>query len=472
MHDRSTSGGKDQPTRRLGQWEKPTTGAARAGVLAILLWSLIFQPGCMLRKPKAATPRALPSPVRLVLLPSNIPEQDSEQRWLAMTAVALMGQISSTTPDLEVVPVWEAMPIVIEVAGAARTLDAEMASFIATRLGAKWAAQGDLSSKEESFSLMVDFIPAKANLIPFRFGKQGQVAQLKEGFTEAFRQFLRYLSLRPLPNAEADKTDVAAVREIAEALDREYGWFREAEPGKAENIVKDLFSKNARLAQLLFNPALYGGASPSRPAAKPQSSNQHPAADTPAIATDGATTPRSGNSLTPLKSLEAATGAATDVGAMNTNPPISLPRANPGRTETAATADTTPFEMPPSMYFTQRRNPRTFASDPEKTISESTASPEAAKIGKPAERNKASPTPPRRSFGIQVFSSRQKADAEGLATKIAKSGWQATIEEGDLQARGIWYRIRIRGYASLQAAKEVGKKLQESGLIKDYWIIP
>jgi hypothetical protein len=48
-----------------------------------------------------------------------------------------------------------------------------------------------------------------------------------------------------------------SMKPLAEALDREYGWFVDAEPGKAQEIVADLALKDDRLARLLFNPSVY-----------------------------------------------------------------------------------------------------------------------------------------------------------------------------------------------------------------------
>ena len=41
------------------------------------------------------------------------------------------------------------------------------------------------------------------------------------------------------------------------ALDREYGWSAEAEPGKAQEIVASLVRSNEQLARALFSPTLY-----------------------------------------------------------------------------------------------------------------------------------------------------------------------------------------------------------------------
>jgi hypothetical protein len=50
---------------------------------------------------------------------------------------------------------------------------------------------------------------------------------------------------------------LASLRQLAEAVDKEYGWTAAAEPGKSEEIVANLVQSDRPLAQYLFNPSLY-----------------------------------------------------------------------------------------------------------------------------------------------------------------------------------------------------------------------
>jgi hypothetical protein len=52
---------------------------------------------------------------------------------------------------------------------------------------------------------------------------------------------------------------MTASRDLAEALDREYGWFVDAEPGKAQDVVAKLLLTDEHLAKSLFSPTLYPG---------------------------------------------------------------------------------------------------------------------------------------------------------------------------------------------------------------------
>jgi hypothetical protein len=87
--------------------------------------------------------------------------------------------------------------------------------------------------------------------------KTRKMDTLEPAFLEAVRQFLRYQAARPVLMKKTRETGVESLKELAEALDREYGWFKEAEPGKAQEVVARLARTDMRLARLLFNPGVY-----------------------------------------------------------------------------------------------------------------------------------------------------------------------------------------------------------------------
>ncbi len=105
--------------------------------------------------------------------------------------------------------------------------------------------------------MMIDFIPAKTGSVPFRFTKSGKIDEVGARLPEAFSQFAYYLTVRPLQPMQKKLPTMTSVKKLAEALDREYGWFVEAEPGKAQAVVSDLAATDERLARFLFNPSLY-----------------------------------------------------------------------------------------------------------------------------------------------------------------------------------------------------------------------
>ncbi len=253
-------------------------GLSLAAASVILLF--LLQSGCFHKKSKA--PLATIGPVRIVFLPFNVPADNADLRWTALAAPILMAKASEQAPDLVVVPFWEAMPTIIQSGGASRTFTQETAASVAAWLTAKWATFGDISpvkpravkprtsktdisetgvqytpTPKTSMYMMVDFIPSKSNQVPFRYQKTGAIDSLGSGFPEAFKQFLRYLVARPLQPAKADLPSMTSMKSLAEALDREYGWFMDADPGKAQEVVADLARTDERLARILFNPSLY-----------------------------------------------------------------------------------------------------------------------------------------------------------------------------------------------------------------------
>jgi hypothetical protein len=168
-----------------------------------------------------------------------------------------MGQVTERAQDLKVAPLWETMPTAIEGAGATRTFTPETAATTASWLSAKWAVMGDLTTTKTGVRMMIDFIPSKIGTVPFRYTKPGSIDFVGACIPEVFVQFAYYLAIRPLEPAKNKLPDLTSMKKLAEALDREYGWFVEAEPGKAQAIVSELAVSDPQLARFLFNPSLY-----------------------------------------------------------------------------------------------------------------------------------------------------------------------------------------------------------------------
>jgi cell division septation protein DedD len=360
-----------------------------------------------------------------------------------------MAECAEKSPDLEIVPLWESLPIAVEALGASRAITPEVAAYVASRLTARWASQGDITPSKAGITLLVDFIPARPTLVPFRYENDGPVTSLGNHFREAFEQFLRYLVARPL-GKDVRTPDPASIREIAEALDREYGWFSSAEPGKANTVVASLLRTDKQLAGLLFNPNLYPGLETSKPANSPASPAKPPAA--------APTTPPPANPPAP--------------------PPTSPPQHQEPRADRDPVAAVNPpvvedaFVLPPPKSFTQRLDNPTIPPASEEKATQTAPNPTPSPEKRPAPAmNKASPV---RSPGVrvQVFASRSKEEADTFLKKLQKAGTTPEIETVDLNEKGIWYRIRLRGYESRDAALAAAEKLRTEGLIRDYWIIP
>lgn len=260
---------------------------------ALIAGLLLFQFGCLLFH-RHRTPAAAPvpqSPIRIAFLPLNTPPDNPETRWLSLAAPIIFAKAGENAPDLEIVPFWESMPVTVQLLGTSRSIGPDQAAYIAGLLTAKWATAGEFAAAKNGISVLVDFMPAKEILIPFRYERQTNLDSLQGNFREALTQFVRYQVVKPTAT-EVSTEDVAALRELAQALDLEYGWFVPADPGKSEKVVTNLAKSDNRLAQVLFNPNLYpaiartapesqekkpaGAASPDKPPSAPATSPTSP----------------------------------------------------------------------------------------------------------------------------------------------------------------------------------------------------
>jgi hypothetical protein len=231
---------------------------SKSGLIPIVATAVLLsglQSACLFKKGKA--PKPAPAAVRVVFLPLNAPAADEELRWAALAAPIMMAIVSERARDLDVVPLWQSMPIAVEAAGASRTLNAETAANVASWFSAKWSAMGELVPDGRKVSLVIDFIPSTSSQVPFRYMKAGRIDTVGSTFPSVFTQFLHYLSLRPLLPPAKTEQSFSSLRNLAEALDVEYGWFADAQPGKAQRAVSGLADSDMRLARLLFSPTLY-----------------------------------------------------------------------------------------------------------------------------------------------------------------------------------------------------------------------
>jgi hypothetical protein len=235
------------------------SGSCLALTAALAILILVLQSACILpwrnKKPKAAP--APPPVVQVAFLPFNVAAADNELRWVAMATPVMLAKVSERAREIEVIPLWQAMPIALDAAGASRTLTADSGAQIASYLSAKWATIGEFTRTRYGVSMIGDFIPAQRTQVPFRFIKRGSMETVGSNLPVAISQFLRYVAARPLLPEVHKTPDLLSLRTLAEALDREYGWFVEAQPGKADEIVSELANSDERLARLLFSPTLY-----------------------------------------------------------------------------------------------------------------------------------------------------------------------------------------------------------------------
>lgn len=238
-------------------------------VVAVLLVTLTSgAPSCLFKK-KPAAPEVVPQgPVRLVFLPANIAADSAEMRWLSLAVPVLMGKLATVSTDLDPVPLWQSMPIAVENAGAARVINPELASYVASRMGARWAATGDLAPAKNGFTLIIDFIPVNTASYAYRYQKAVSTSSLESNVRQAMDEFIRYRVPKPAVSKESKATmDTGLLQQIAETVDSDYGWFVPAAPGKGDGIAAAVSRSDSKFARLIFSPTLYPvvGAPPPAP---------------------------------------------------------------------------------------------------------------------------------------------------------------------------------------------------------------
>jgi hypothetical protein len=223
-------------------------------ILFMGLLLLVSQAAC---SKKNIIPGVPAGPIQVALLPFETPAENKDLRWTAMAGPILMAKASEKAPDLVVIPLWQTMTTAIASAGASRSFDQTAAAATTDWLGAKWSILGYIKPDKSRASLMIDFIPGGSNQIAFRYMKKISMDLFEQAFFDATRQFVRYLSANPPEPMKIDGMNINLVKDLAKALDREYGWFEDADPGKSQDIVAELARLDEHLARLLFNPALY-----------------------------------------------------------------------------------------------------------------------------------------------------------------------------------------------------------------------
>jgi hypothetical protein len=223
-------------------------------ILASGIMIALFQFAYSMKDKVSLSPTAT---TRVAFLPFNVSENNKDLLWTAMAAPIAMAQASKKIKDFDVIPLWQTMPLAIQTAGNSRILTQESASSVASWLSAKWATYGEFRPAKNGVTMTIDFIPSKENMIPFRYFRTGKLGDLGSGAHEAFEQFIRYAMMGYLEPEKGKGKDFASLRSLAEALDREYGWTMEAEPGKAQEIVTSLIQTDEQLANYLFSPTLY-----------------------------------------------------------------------------------------------------------------------------------------------------------------------------------------------------------------------
>jgi len=229
-------------------------------MLAVVAVSAAATQTSCLKKAKVAIEDQ--GPVRTVVLPFMFSQASAgdakELQWTAMAAPALLIKASRRLPDMEVVPLWETMPVAISAAGAARSFTDDNAAAIANWISAQWAVVGEIrKAKSNSYTMVVDFIPINSAKVPFRHIKTRRMENFGTTFYTGLRQWLGYATAKPIPLLTVREPGLQKMQPLGEALDKEYGWLATAEPGAAQAIVDELAREDDEWAKLIFSPTMY-----------------------------------------------------------------------------------------------------------------------------------------------------------------------------------------------------------------------
>jgi hypothetical protein len=258
------------------KWDGRIGKLSARGALAVLAAAVLLasaQTACS-KKTRVAVEDS--GPVRVVVLPFAFAVDEgldgksgamkpADMQWMAMAAPALLLKASRQYPDLDMVPLPDVMPTAIAAAQAARSFTDESASSLANWVSAQWAVVGEVRQvKRNSYSVVVDFIPAKSTDVPFRHIKSRKLENIGMSFQGGLRQWLRYTTGKRIPLTRAKQPGLDKMKPLGEALDREYGWLVSAEPGAAKESVEAAMAEDEEWAKLLFSPTMYPQLAPAK----------------------------------------------------------------------------------------------------------------------------------------------------------------------------------------------------------------
>ncbi len=79
-------------------------------------------------------PATLPAPVRVVLLPVNIPDDKPELQWTSFATTVMLAESALAAPDLELVPLYESVfGGTVQPAAALQKADAQLTQILAAK---------------------------------------------------------------------------------------------------------------------------------------------------------------------------------------------------------------------------------------------------------------------------------------------------------------------------------------------------
>jgi len=353
-------------------------------------------------------------------------------------------------PGIESAPMWRTFAAASNMAGRSRRITPLMAAELANVLGVRWAMTGEIYPSPDGYTLIVDFIPAKASVVPFRYQSSLRPELLDERLDQALEQFLRY-ARHPAPQLgrRTRAVNQSELFKLAEEVDREYGWFSPPAPGKAQAAFASLFALDPRLASLLFDPVLYAAAAEPAPAE----------ASKPAVAVGAEP------GVKPALTLPNAINPVPD-----RKPPKQVapppPSRSPGIPENSKWVPlmVPPIPaLPPEQQFRQEQT----GADVNRRV---TSRPSAFFSGhRGGSDSSALLRAPRARYVLQLFASANEAEARQVAQDLMRAGVPAKVSAVKA-GRETLYRVSGGAYDYPDTASAAGDALVALRTVDEYWV--
>jgi len=83
---------------------------------------------------------------------------------------------------------------------------------------------------------------------------------------------------------------------------------------------------------------------------------------------------------------------------------------------------------------------------------------------KKAEQAAKTGTPSKSAYFLQAGAFQNPADADNLKAKLALLGLEASVEPTELPDKGVWYRVRLGPYTSVETINRVRAQLVQDGV--------
>lgn len=79
---------------------------------------------------------------------------------------------------------------------------------------------------------------------------------------------------------------------------------------------------------------------------------------------------------------------------------------------------------------------------------------------------------PKESYFVQVASFQEEAPAEGLRRRLAKKGYPVQVVPVKIEKIGLWYRVRLGSYTTMQEALTAQKRISVEEHIEETKVVP